>query len=224
MSKKLAVGSKYIVIDIPYGKSAKVSKEKAVELKKKFEYLGRYFKKNLKCVLTDGSQPIGNGIGPALELIDIINILDPGKKGPMDLQKKAEFLSGEIFELCGKAKKGKGIELAREILYSGKAFEKFKEIIKAQKGAIRNLVPGRFNHAILAKKTGKVKEIDNKKINSLARIAGCPGDKFSGLYLHVHKKYPIKKGDKILTIYTESKSRLQEAVKFYDKIKPISIK
>ncbi len=223
MSKKLAVGSNYILIDIPYGKSAKVSKERALDLKKKFEYLGRYFKKHLKCVLTDGSQPIGNGIGPALELIDIINILDPEKQGPMDLQKKAEFLSGEIFELCGKAKKGKGIEMAREILSSGKAFEKFKEIIKAQKGSLKKLVLGEFSYTFLAKKSGKVKEIDNKKINSLARIAGCPGDKFSGIYLHVHKNNPVKKGDKLLTLYAESKSRLNESVKFCKQTKPINI-
>ena len=223
MSKKLSMGSKYILIDIPYGKSAKVSKDKALELKKKFEYLGKYFKKKLKCVLTDGSQPIGNGIGPALELMDIINILDPEKKGPIDLQNKALFLSGQIFELCKKTKKGKGIELAKEILYSGKAFEKFKAIIKAQNGSLKNLRFGKFSHDILAEKSGKIKSIDNKKINSLARIAGCPGDKFSGLYLHVHTKFPVKKASKILTIYAESKSRLQEAIKFYKDIKPISI-
>ncbi len=224
MSKKLAVGSNYILIDIPYGKSAKVSKKKALDLKKEFEYLGKYFKKHLRCVLTDGSQPIGNGIGPALELIDVINILNPDKKGPFDLQKKAIFLSGQILELCKKAKKGKGEEMAREILFSGKAFEKFKQIIAAQGGAIKELVPGKFNQTIVADKKGKIMEIDNKKINSLARTAGCPGDKFSGIYLHVHKNYKVKKGNKLLTIYAESKSRLKEAVKFYNQIKPISIK
>ena len=66
LSKKLSVGSKIILIDIPYGKTAKVTKEKAQELKKKFEKLGNYFKVNVKVVLTDGSQPIGNGIGPVL--------------------------------------------------------------------------------------------------------------------------------------------------------------
>ena len=51
MAKKLAVGSKYIIIHIPYGKTAKVSKVKALKLKKKFDFLGRYFHKKLKCVL-----------------------------------------------------------------------------------------------------------------------------------------------------------------------------
>jgi len=224
MSKKLATGSKYIIIDIPYGESAKVSKVKARDLKKKFEYLGKYFKKKLKCVLTDGSQPIGNGIGPILELIDIVKILNPEEKGPEDLKEKSLFLSGELFELSGKAKKGQGKKLAQEILYSGKAYEKFKQIIKAQGGEIKKLVPGKYKKDIFSNKSGKVYKINNKKINLLARIAGCPGYKKAGLYLHVHKKNKVKKRDKLLTIYTESKSRLNEAKKAYKKLKPIIVK
>jgi AMP phosphorylase len=53
MSKKLAMGAKYIIIDIPYGKTAKVNKSKALKLKRKFEHLGKYFNRKLKCVLTD---------------------------------------------------------------------------------------------------------------------------------------------------------------------------
>ena len=94
MSKKLAVGSKYILIDIPYGKTAKVSKSEALNLKEKFEQLGRYFNKKLEVVLTDGSQPIGNGVGPALELVDVLRVLDPKEQSPKDLEKKSLFLAG----------------------------------------------------------------------------------------------------------------------------------
>ena len=224
MSKKLAIGSNYILIDIPYGKSAKVSRKKAENLRKKFIKIGKHFKKKTEVVLTDGSQPIGKGIGPVLELIDIIKILDPKQKGPEDLEKKALFLSGQILEMTKKAKKGKGEEKAREILLSGKAFKKFKQIIKAQKGKIKKLNPGRFRKNLTSLKSGIIHEIDNKKINSLARVAGCPGDKLAGVYLYVRKKQRVKKKDKLLTIYAESKSRLNEAVRFYKEIKPISIK
>ena len=224
MSKKLSMGSKYILIDIPYGKNAKVSKQKALVLKRKFEYLGRYFKKKLEVVLTDGSQPIGNGIGPILELIDVIKILDPKQEGPRDLEEKSLFLSAELLELSGKAKKGKGLELAKRILDSGKAFEKFKQIIKAQKGKLKKLQPGKFHKDLLAHKNGKVRKIDNKKINFLAKLAGCPGDKLSGIYLYVHKKYRVKKGDRLLTIYAETPSRLREALKYLKIEKIITIK
>jgi len=223
MSKKLAMGSKYILIDIPYGKSAKVNKTKALVLKKKFEKLGKHYDKKLRVVLTNGSEPIGNGVGPALELIDLINILDPNKEGPRDLEKKSLFLAGEILEMTGKAKKGKGVKMAIEILSSGLAFKKFKEIIKAQKGALKKLPLAKFKKNILAKKRGIIIEIDNKKINLLARVAGCPIDKSSGLYLYNHVGFKVKKGDKLLTIYAESKSRLTHAIKFYDKVKPIKV-
>lgn len=222
MSKKLAVGSNYILIHIPYGKSAKVNKSKALVLKKDFERLGKHFKKKLKCILTKNEGPIGNGVGPALEMIDVIKVLrreDPCYK----LEEMAIYLSGELLEMTGKAKKGKGAEIAREILDSKKALKKFGQIIKAQDGKIIKLKPAKLKKEIKAQKNYKILEIDNKKINSLARVAGCPLDKFAGLYLHAHEKDKVKKGEKIITIYSESKSRLNQAVKFFHKEKPIKM-
>jgi putative thymidine phosphorylase len=225
ISKKLAVGSTHILIDIPYGKTAKISNiRRAISLKRDFEKLGRYFKKKLRCVLTDGSQPIGNGVGPVLEMMDIIKVLNPKERGPRDLEEKGIFLAGEILELTDKAERGKGKEIAREILYSGKAFRKFREIVKAQKGKINGLKFAKFKKDILATRKLKIKEIDNHLISSLARVAGSPVDKAAGVYIHVHLNDELKKGEKILTVYSESKSRLKEALKFYKKEKVISFR
>jgi len=225
MSKKFAVGSRYILIDIPYGKSAKIlSKHKAEALKRKFKQLGKHFHKKMDVVLTDGSQPIGNGVGPALELMDIVKILDPSKKGPRDLEKKSLFLAGKIFEMTGKAKQGKGIQLAEKILYSGKAFEKFKQIVAAQEGNLDRIKFAKLKKDIFAKRAGKIIEIDNKKINNLGKIAGSPVDKSAGLYLHFHVGDKFKKGDKIITIYSETKARLKESIKFYNASKPIKFR
>lgn len=217
MSKKLAVGSNFILIDIPYGKTAKVSKQKAIDLKKKFQRLGKHFKKDLKVVLTNGSQPIGNGIGPVLELIDIIAILDPKKQGPRDLEEKSIFLSAELLELSGKVKKGQGEKIAKEILYSGKAFEKFKEIIIAQDGKLKELKPGKYKKIIKCKKNCKVIEIDNKKITQLARTAGCPADKKSGLYIYCKKGDKLVKKQPLIIIYAETWFRLRAAKAYYKK-------
>ncbi len=224
MSKKLALGAKYILIDIPYGKTAKVSYNEGMKLKNKFEYLGKHFNKKLKVVLTHGDEPIGNGVGPALEIMDILKILKNSDDRPMDLEKKSLFLAGEIFEMTGKAGKGKGIERAREILYSGKAFEKFRQIIKAQDGNIDGICLGSFRKDIIMKKNGTISEIDNKKINSLARMAGCPMDKYAGLYLYHHVGDKLKSGDKLMTVYAESRARLNEAVNFFEEQKPITFK
>jgi len=224
MAKKLAFGAKYILIDIPYGKTAKINKANALKLKRKFEYLGRYFKLILKVVLTEAKEPMGSGVGPALELIDAIKVLDPKQNGPEDLKEKSLFLAGELLEMTGKAKKGEGTKMAEEILDSGKAFEKFKQIIEAQGGILKEIKPAKFKRDILSKKSGRISEIDNKKIISLAAVAGCPADKFAGLYLYFNVGDKIKKHEKLLTIYSESKSRLNQAVRFYNKVKPIKIK
>ena len=114
--------------------------------------------------------------------------------------------------------------MARKILYSGKAFKKFKQIIAAQEGNLKRIKKAKFKKDIFVKKDGKIIEIDNIKINSLARITGCPIDKSAGLYLHHHVGNKLNKGEKILTIYSESKSRLGQAIKFYKEKKPIKIK
>ncbi len=224
ISKKLAVGSDYILIDIPYGKRAKVSKKKALNLKKKFVKLGTYFKKEIRVVLTKGNQPIGNGIGPALELMDILKILNPESEGPKDLEEKSLFLAGELLEMTEKAKKGKGIEMAKKIIQSGDALKKFGQIIKAQEGDFKNIKFAKFKKDMLAHKSGKVTDIHNKKINATARFAGCPVDKSAGLYLYHHIGDKIKKGEKLITVYAESKSRLNSAVNFFYKSKPIRIR
>ncbi len=215
LSKKISVGSKYILIDIPYGKSAKASKKQAEKLKRTFLYLAKKFKLRLEAVLTDGSEPIGNGIGPLLEMRDVIRILSR-KNPPKDLEDKSVFLAGKLLEIAGFKN---GEKKALEILNSGKALEKFKEIIKAQGGNIKfidNLKP-KFSYSIKMKKA-RIKHIDNKLINKLARIAGCPEDKAAGIYLHKKKNETVK-NEPILTIYAVSKEKLNQAVKFYDENK-----
>jgi len=224
LAKKIAVDSKYVLIDIPYGKSAKVSKPGALRLKRKFEKIAKDFKIKLKCILTDGSHPIGKGIGPVLEIKDILSILKQTPERPLDLEKKSLMLSGIILEMTGKVKKGHGEEIAKKILTSGKAFKKFQEIIKAQGGHLNSLRLGKFSKEILSPRNGKILEIDNKKINFLARVLGCPADKGAGIYLHKNKNDKIKKQEKIMTFYAESEDKLKQAIKFYKKIEMIKIK
>lgn len=223
MAKKLAASSKYILIDIPYGKNAKVTKERGLRLKKKFEQLGKHFGVHVKVVLTHTDEPIGNGVGPVLEIIDVIRVLDPEKEGPKDLEKKAAYLAGIILEMTGKAKKGKGEKLALDTLKSGAAWKKFSEIITTQGGKPKEPTVGKFSKQIYSKKKGKIKSINNLEINYLARVAGCPLDKKAGVYLEKHVGEKVNVGERILTIYAESKPRLNEALKYYESTLPIKI-
>jgi|ETNmetMinimDraft_2_1059921.scaffolds.fasta_scaffold04189_1 putative thymidine phosphorylase len=222
LSKKISVGSKYILIDIPHGKSAKVSKIKAIKLKKSFEQLAKKFNLKIKVVLTDGSEPIGNGIGPVLEIKDIIKVLTNEKDAPKDLENKSIFLAAQLLELTGKTKKGKGEQLAKKILKSGKAYEKFVEIIMAQnhtKKKLRKFQIPKHKKIIKSKNTKKIKHISNKLINRLARHAGCPEDKLAGIYLHKKKNQTQEKNQPLLTIYATSEEKLNHAIKFYKRNK-----
>jgi len=218
LSKKISVDSEYVLVDIPYGKSAKVNKRQAEKLKTKFLSLSKRFGLKTRVVLTHSDGPIGNGIGSNLEMIDILKILKR-EEGPKDLEDKSVMLAGEILEMTGKAGRGKGIEKAKRILDMGMAFEKFNQILKAQKGKIKRLNPGKYSHNIFCKKSGKVKSINNKLINTLARNAGCPEDKAAGIYFHKKQGQKMSKGEKLLTIYAVSEEKLRHAIRFYERHK-----
>ncbi len=224
LAKKIAVGSKYVLIDIPYGEGAKVSKKEAGNLKKKFLALGKALGLKIKVVLTDGRQPIGNGIGPILEIKDILRVLMRNNP-PLDLEKKSIMLSGILLEMLGKVKKGKGEKTAYEILNSGQAYKKFKEIIEAQKGSIdvSKLREAAFHEVIRARKKGKIVKIKNKGVNYMARILGCPQDKAAGMYLHKHLNNHVEKGEAILTLYSESQYKIKEARSYYNENSIIQI-
>ncbi len=223
MSKKLATGSKHILLDIPYGRGAKVSHKSALKLKDKFLALASHFNLDLNIILTDGSQPIGNGIGPVLEMLDVLAVLKR-KNSPKDLENKAIKLSSVLLEKMKKAEKGKGEEKAMKILNSGAAFKKFNEIINAQGRKNTILKPAKFKHNILAHKQGKIIEINNKIINATSRILGCPNDKRAGIYLHKHKNETISENNALATLYAESPRKLNEALRFLNKNHPFKIR
>jgi len=97
LAKKISVGASHVLLDIPFGKEAKVSREKGADLAKKFHDLAKIFGIRLKAVLTNGEQPIGKGIGPVLEMRDVLAVLIRDKKRPC--------FSGRDFRTRRKSKK-----------------------------------------------------------------------------------------------------------------------
>ncbi|MEM4268029.1 MAG: AMP phosphorylase [Candidatus Woesearchaeota archaeon] len=228
MSKKKAVGATHVLIDIPIGKGTKAGNmKKALELKRKFIYVSKAIGIKVKVVITDGSQPIGNGVGPVLEARDVLWTLQNSKNAAQDLKAKSIELAGHMIELAGKAKKGEGRKIARQILEKGLAYIKFVEILRAQGAKViypEQIELAAFRYDICASKSGRVLHVDNSGINKVARIAGAPVDPKAGLYLYVHKGYNVKKGEKLLTIYADSKERLEFAKNAFKTLEPIEIK
>lgn len=213
ISKKVAAGSNCILIDVPYGKTAKTKTyETARSLKNDFENLGKKLGVNIFVNISDGSQPVGRGVGPALEAQDVLNVLENKAEGLEDLKEKAIKLSGIILEFSPDVKKGEGAKIAREILESGRALKRFKMICEAQ-GGLKEIPVAKYTHDILADKDGILVEIDNKAFAGIAKLAGSPLKPAAGVYLHKHLNEQIKKGDKLYTIHSESEGELEVAIK-----------
>ncbi len=227
MAKKASVSATHLVIDIPAGRGAKISMGREAKLlKRDFENLSKKLGIKAKVVITDGTQPIGNGIGPALEAKDVLYVLRDELQAPQDLKEKSLMLAGLLLELGGKARRGEGKALARDILESGKAYNKFIEIIRAQGG--REIMPGkielaRFRKSIKAVKSGKIASIPNESISKTARVAGAPANKGAGIYLYRHVGDRVRIGERLFTIYSDSRLKLKFAVKTYKKLGQILI-
>jgi len=221
LAKKKAVGATHVIIDIPYGPSAKVkTKQAAKKLKKKFEKLSRLVGLKVKVVLTDGSQPVGNGIGPALEARDVLSVLHGD--GPSDLMERSIFLASELLKMAH-VKKPKKVAL--DILQSGRALEKFKEIVVAQGGNKNFKVPtAKFYHPVYSKVSGTVRSFNNRELAKIARVAGAPADDVAGIYLNAKKGDSIKKGDVLFFIHAKNKDKLENAVSFLRNMSPVSVR
>jgi len=218
MAKKKAVGATHVLIDIPFGEGAKIEfKKEALDLKKQFIKMGKLMGMKVRVILTDGTQPIGNGIGPALECSDVISVLKG--KGPHDLREKSIFLCIEILKMLRVSRAKKKV---LKVLENGKAYEKFKEIIKAQGGKKRFVVPrAKLFYDVKAGKSGKVVEIRNKVVSKLARLSGSPEDRAAGMYLRVDRGDEVKRGEILFTLYAESEIKLDTAKNYLKRVKPI---
>ncbi len=217
MAKKYSVSANHVLIDIPMGKGTKTTNPKeAHHLAKMFELVGKKLDMHVKVVVTDGSQPIGNGVGPLLEAEDVMAVLRNDPLAPQDLHKKALFMAGLLLEMTGHYNLGEGEPAAEEILNSGKALHKMNQIIEAQ-GKQKRLQLGKFRFPVKATQAGVVKTIDNEVIAKIARIAGAPHDKGAGLFLIKKVGYPVRKGDTIFSVYAESKFRIELVQEFLAK-------
>nr|WP_176454805.1 thymidine phosphorylase family protein [Criblamydia sequanensis]CDR35280.1 Putative thymidine phosphorylase [Criblamydia sequanensis CRIB-18] len=214
LSKKAAAGSTHVVIDIPVGPTAKVRSEEAAKLlSEKMIAVGIAIGLNVVTVVTDGRQPIGRGIGPSLEALDVLAVLQNDITAPKDLRQKAVLLAGKLLEMGGKVSKGEGEILANEILHSGKAWEKFQQICIAQ-GGLKTPKTALYTQIITADKSGMITAIDNRKIAKVAKLAGAPDAATAGIYLSASIGLKVEKGQNLYKIYAESPGELAYAIEY----------
>jgi len=212
LSKKIAAGSSHLLLDIPIGPSAKVhNMASAQRLRRLFDYVAARMGLRLEVVITDGRQPIGHGIGPVLEARDVMQVLHNDPLAPVDLREKALRLAGRMIEWDPKVRGGQGLDIAREILTSGRALQRMRAIIAAQ-GATdfdyRHPEPGERSFAVLAPESGVVAQIDNLQLAHIAAHAGAPKVKGAGVDLYCKLGQTVARGEALYRVHAQFKADL----------------
>jgi thymidine phosphorylase len=211
LSKKYAAGSSHVLIDIPVGRTAKVrSPEAAQSLSARLLAVAQALGIKMQTIITDGSQPVGRGIGPALEAFDVLAVLQNADDAPNDLRQRALLLAGQVLELGGKAPSGDGQEMARTVLESGLAWRKFQAICEAQ-GGMRQPPRAAHTHVVVSTHRGHVTAVDNRRLARVAALAGAPKAHAAGVLFHAPIGTAVEVGQPLLTIHAESPGELAYA-------------
>src|SRR5574338_52112 len=239
MSKKLAEGIDGLVLDVKTGNGAFMQKQKdAVQLANSLINAAKAFNKKVIGFVTDMNQPLGNYIGNWLEVYESIQVLRDGKKN--DLTELSLILAGAMIYLGKKSKSlEEGIEEAIKILKSGKAFEKFIDIVKAQSGKVDLVLhpekypKTKFKEVIKSNAAGYLSSVNTYELGMAAIDLGAgrktKDDKIdpkAGIIFNYKIGDTINEGVVLAELYSNSKSgidaakkRIQNSIKI-SKIKP----
>jgi AMP phosphorylase len=226
LAKKMSMGVKKLVLDIPCGKGTKFKDpDKGRGFALFFKEISKNVKIETECALTNAIQPIGHCVGPAIEAREALNLLYDFKKAPSSLIEKSTDLAGIILEMGGKAQQGTGQQMAKDILKTGKALKKMKEIIEIQGGdpniKSEDIKIGPLVEEFFSLKSGYVTDIDNLIINKIAKAAGCPQEKSAGIELFKKIGALVNEGDLIFKIYAKNRSKLNKAKEIFNTTSPV---
>lgn len=214
LSKKAAAGSTHVVIDMPVGPTAKVRTHDAARtLGALLTAVGRDIGLTVDICEGDGSQPVGRGIGPALEARDVLAVLRGEANAPADLRARAITLASRVIETGLGLPAGSGAETARAILDDGRALRKFEAICEAQ-GGMRTPGTGAHTYIVEAPQAGVVTGIDNRRLARVAKLAGAPTAKAAGLDFLVRLGGTVVAGQPLYTLYAESPGELEYALAY----------
>ena len=211
LSKKLSTGVKHMVLDMPTGSETKMAtRTESAGLSHLFVEIGRRVGIEVECAITYADQPVGHAIGPALEAREAVSTLMGN--GPRSVLEKSTELSGILFEMAGLAQRGRGADMADEIVKSGKAIKKFWEIVEAQGGTpeikIEDIEVGQYSSPIIAQEDGYISHISNSQVKIIASALGCPSDKKSGMIIHRKAGEFVNKGEVIIELFSSRENAL----------------
>ncbi|MDT2829192.1 MAG: pyrimidine-nucleoside phosphorylase [Enterococcus viikkiensis] len=218
MSKKIAAGADAIVLDVTTGEGAFMKNlEDAKRLAKTMVRIGKLAGRQTMAVISDMSEPLGEAIGNSLEIVEAIDTLKGA--GPKDLTEMCYVLGSQMVVLAGKAETLEDArEMLEEALHSGKALEKFREMVKDQGGDVsvidqtEKILTAEYESELPAKTSGYVTKLVANEIGIAAMLLGAGRktkeddiDHAVGIKLHKKIGDKVTKGESLLTIYANSK-------------------
>jgi thymidine phosphorylase len=211
LAKKKSVGATHVLIDIPLGPSAKVrTLAEAERLGDLFRAVAERIELRVQIEITDARAPIGRGVGPRLEALDVLAVLETAPHAPTDLREKSLFLAARLLGMSGKVAPAGGYRAAQAALDSGAALRKFNEIVQAQ-GARAIPRAALFQTVVGAPGDGRIREIDNWEIGRVAKLAGAPANVAAGVRLLKTVGDVVSRDEPLLEIHAESAAQLEFA-------------
>ncbi|MDG0855844.1 thymidine phosphorylase family protein [Pelomonas puraquae] len=221
LSKKAAAGSTHVLIDLPVGRTAKVRSEAAAtSLGRRLQEVGAAIGLHVSLRLTDGEQPVGRGIGPALEARDVLAVLQGAANAPDDLRQRALCLAGDILEMGGVVPAGSGLTLANQVLADGRAWARFQDICAAQ-GGMREIPVAPHRQAVDAHASGRIVSVDNRVLARAAKLAGAPTAPAAGIDVHARLGEYVEKGQALFTLHSQAPGELAYAMSYVASRPPI---
>jgi thymidine phosphorylase len=214
LAKKKSAGATHALIDIPVGRSAKVRTYAAAEkLGALFRAVAAQIDLRLEIALTDARGPIGRGIGPRLEALDVLAVLRRDPDAPQDLREKALYLASRILEMSGALATGSGYREARRVLDSGMALKKFADIVNVQ--GPRELPPeAPYRDVVNSPADGRIREIDCWEVARVAKRAGAPANATAGVRMLKGIGDVVSKGEPLFEVHSCSAEQLKAATRY----------
>lgn len=224
MSKKLAEGIDGLVLDVKTGSGAFMKKyEDAKKLAIAMVSIGKEMGKNVKALITNMDEPLGYKIGNALEVHESVEVLK--EMGPQDVRELTLALGSQMLIIGGRAENEKDARnMLLESLTSGKAYDKWVEMISSQGGDPHAILKEEFTHTeyihfIKAQKDGYLYKYDTYKVGVGVSILGAGRERVEdkidpkvGIILHKKVGDRVKEGEIVMEIRYNSKEKLKRAI------------
>lgn len=226
MSKKIASGANVIVLDVKTGLGAFMTNlEEARKLGRMMTAIGKLSGRQVRSILSDMNQPLGEAVGNAIELKEAISTLQGN--GPVDFFEHCIIIAAHLLEMGGKANSlEEGKLMAENVIRSGQALDKFKQLVKAQGGDVsyiekpEKLPQAKLIEPVLSTRAGYLSMVNAKTIAEATILMGAGRSKKSdpinhavGVYVHCKVGDHVEKGEKLFTIHSDNDAQMDDVRK-----------